>query len=65
MTQPEIDYILESIKTHGSIRRSLLGVRAVTLSPMIAERIGTDATTGAYVIEVFEDSAARTAGIQE
>jgi len=56
--------IMLQILEFGEVRRGLLGVSIGDMSADDAEVLGGDATSGALVLEVVENSAAEKAGIE-
>jgi len=56
--------VMEQIISFGSVRRGLLGVNIATITPEIAESYSLDATSGALVTMVADESAAENAGLQ-
>jgi Do/DeqQ family serine protease len=55
--------VMEQIIAFGSVRRGLLGVNIATITPEIAESYALDATSGALITLVADDSAAENAGL--
>lgn len=54
--------IMNQIIKHGHVKRGWLGVKIMTLTPMIAKSMGTSQSTGVIVSEVLQKSpAARSA----
>ena len=56
--------VLDQIRTHGRVHRGLIGVKAQTITPTLAEGLGIDRTWGVVVSDVFAGSPAATAGLQ-
>ncbi|MGI9258188.1 MAG: Do family serine endopeptidase [Gammaproteobacteria bacterium] len=56
--------VMEQLIDFGSVRRGLLGVNIVTITPEIAESYDLEATTGALVTLVADGSAAEEAGLE-
>jgi serine protease Do len=57
--------IVQQIITHGTVERGWLGVSIGNVSPDIAHSLGIDATKGAFVNEVTDNSPASRAGLKE
>ncbi|MDE6271211.1 MAG: trypsin-like peptidase domain-containing protein, partial [Muribaculaceae bacterium] len=61
-----VQKVVADLKKYGTVQRALLGVRYVELSPeLVKEKDIKGATSGIYVAQVEDRSAAREAGIQE
>ena len=56
--------VMAQLLEFGEVRRGLLGVTILTLSPDIAEAYGVKETQGALVSQVMSDSAAERAGVK-
>jgi Do/DeqQ family serine protease len=56
--------VMEQLLEFGEVRRGLLGVSIMTLTPDIAEAYGVKETQGALVSQVMSDSAAEKAGVK-
>ncbi len=56
--------VMDQLLEYGEVRRGLLGVSIVTLTPDVAENLGIKDTQGALVSQVVEGSAADEAGIK-
>jgi S1-C subfamily serine protease len=56
--------VMEQLLEFGEVRRGLLGVTILSITPDIAEAYGVEATQGALVSQVMADSAAEKAGIK-
>ena len=56
--------VMEQLITFGGVRRGLLGVNIATVTPEIAEDYSLEATSGALIILVTNDSAAERAGLE-
>ena len=56
--------VMDQLIEYGEVRRGLLGVNIVTLTPDVATSLGITGTTGALVSQVVEGSAAEKAGLQ-
>ncbi len=55
--------VMDQIISFGTVRRGLLGVNIATITPEIAESYSLDATSGALITLVADDSAAENAGL--
>ena len=53
--------VMDQIISFGTVRRGLLGVNIATITPEIAESYSLDATSGALITLVADDSAAENA----
>ncbi|NTS75905.1 DegQ family serine endoprotease [Catenovulum sp. SM1970] len=60
MMQSLVDQILE----YGEVRRGVLGITGSNLNAELAEALELKTTQGAFVGQVFEDTAAADAGLQ-
>ena len=56
--------VVAQLQEFGEVRRGTLGVTGTELTPDLAQSFGYTGTTGAFVNEVMEDSAAEKAGIK-
>ncbi|HXQ63599.1 MAG TPA: DegQ family serine endoprotease [Steroidobacteraceae bacterium] len=56
--------VMEQLVKYGEVKRGILGVNIVTLTPDIAESLGSKDAQGALVSQVVEGSAAEKAGIK-
>lgn len=56
--------VMEQLIEFGGVRRGLLGVNIVTITPEIADSYDLEATTGALVTLVADGSAAEDAGLE-
>ena len=56
--------VMEQLLEFGEVRRGLLGVTILTITPDIAEAYDVEETQGALVSQVMADSAAEKAGIE-
>ncbi len=56
--------VMDQIISFGSVRRGLLGVNIATINSEIAESYSLDATSGALITLVADESAAENAGLQ-
>ena len=56
--------IMDQLVAFGTVRRGLLGVNIMALTPEIADDYELDGTSGALVTAVSTDSAAERAGLQ-
>jgi Do/DeqQ family serine protease len=56
--------VMEQLLEFGEVRRGMLGVNIMTITPDIAEAYEVKETQGALVSQVMPDSAAEKAGIQ-
>ena len=59
-----VQAVTRQLVEHGSVRRGLLGVTIMSLTPDAAEALGLDIAEGVLVSEVMADSAAEAAGIK-
>jgi Do/DeqQ family serine protease len=56
--------VMEQLITFGSVKRGILGVNVVTLTPEYADNLGVKDAQGALVSQVLQGSAADGAGIK-
>src|SRR5579872_5540713 len=56
--------VMEQLIKYGSVKRGILGVNVVTLTPDYADNLGLKDQQGALVSQVVQGSAADTAGIK-
>jgi serine protease Do/serine protease DegQ len=56
--------VMEQLLEFGEVRRGLLGVTILTITPDIAEAYGVEETQGALVSQVLPESAAERAGVK-
>ena len=56
--------VMDQLISFGSVRRGLLGVNIATVTPEIADGYSLDATSGALITLVADDSAAENAGLE-
>src|ERR1700682_5028211 len=56
--------VMEQLVSFGSVKRGILGVNVVTLTPEYADNLGLKDTQGALVSQVLQGSAADTAGLK-
>ncbi len=56
--------VVDQLVKYGEVKRGILGVHIVTLTPDIADNIGSKDAQGALVQEVVEGSAADKAGVK-
>ncbi|MAB10850.1 DegQ family serine endoprotease [Hyphomonas sp.] len=56
--------VMDQLIEHGEVRRGRIGVSIQTLTPDLAEALDLEATEGAVVSEVVEDSPSDKAGIK-
>lgn len=56
--------VMEQLVKYGEVKRGILGVNIVTLTPDIADSLGSKDAQGALVSQVVEGSAAEKAGIK-
>jgi Do/DeqQ family serine protease len=56
--------VMEQLVKYGEVKRGILGVNIVTLTPDIADSLGSKDAQGALVSQVVEGSAADKAGIK-
>jgi len=59
-----VSSVLAHLERDGEVRRGLLGVSIVDLTPQVAESLDLDLDAGAVITSVMDDSAAEAAGIQ-
>ncbi|HHO52972.1 MAG TPA: PDZ domain-containing protein [Deltaproteobacteria bacterium] len=59
-----VQSVLEDLKTHGRVARGFLGVQPQTLDADLKRALGVEATTGAVVANVFEDTPASQFGLK-
>jgi serine protease Do/serine protease DegQ len=59
-----VQAVMEQLIKFGEVRRGLLGVNIVTLTPDVAANLGIGNTQGALVSQVVDGSAADKAGIK-
>jgi Do/DeqQ family serine protease len=55
--------IMDQLVRYGEVHRGQLGILVQDLTPDLAEALGVDASAGALVTKVLEDSAAARAGL--
>ncbi|MEE1206698.1 MAG: Do family serine endopeptidase [Muribaculaceae bacterium] len=61
-----VNKVIDDLKTYGTVQRAYLGVSFVELTPeLVSEKKITGTTTGIYVAEVADRSAAKEAGLKE
>jgi len=56
--------VMEQLVKYGEVKRGMLGVQVVTLTPDYAENLGLKDTQGALVSQVVDGSAADKAGLK-
>ena len=56
--------VVEQLVKYGEVKRGILGVHIVTLTPDVADNLGSKDAQGALVQEVVEGSAADKAGVK-
>ena len=56
--------VMDQLVKYGEVKRGMLGVQVVTLTPDYAENLGIKDTQGALVSQVVEGSAADKAGLK-
>jgi len=56
--------IVQALKTHGAVRRAVLGVRAQDLSIDLATTLGLSSPQGALITQINSGSAAQKAGLK-
>ena len=56
--------VVDQLVKYGEVKRGILGVHVVTLTPDIADNLGSKDALGALVQEVVEGSAADKAGVK-
>ena len=59
-----VDSMITQFIEHGEIKRGVLGISGGELSSDLAKNFGYNSTHGAFVQQVFADSAAQKAGIK-
>jgi serine protease Do len=59
-----VRYVYEQLRTHGSVRQSLVGVRVQTLTPGLAQGLGLSRGYGVMISDVLPDSPAEDAGLR-
>jgi len=59
-----VRYIYGQLRTHGSVRQSLVGVRVQTLTPGLAQGLGLSRGFGVMIADVLPDSPAEEAGLR-
>jgi Do/DeqQ family serine protease len=59
-----VSSVMEQLLEFGEVRRGLLGVTILTITPDIAEAYGVEETQGALVSQVLPESAAERAGVK-
>jgi serine protease Do len=68
LSQKKIDFMLESIKKYGEIKRPLIGINYTLITPNIAQELWIQESYGAYVLNqensVLAGTSAEKAGIQ-
>lgn len=68
LSQKKIDFMLESIKKYGEIKRPLIGINYTLITPNIAQELWIQESYWAFVLEqensVLAGSSAEKAGIQ-
>jgi serine protease Do len=57
--------VYEQIKVHGHVRRGDIGVRAQTLTPVLASGLGLPSRRGAVLADVLPGSPAAAAGLRQ
>ena len=56
--------VFEQIRAHGRVRRGEIGVRAQTITPLLAAGLGLPRDTGVILSDVLPDGAAARAGLR-
>ena len=56
--------VMDQLVKYGEVKRGILGVNIVTLTPDMADNLGAKDVTGALVSQVVEGSAADKAGVK-
>jgi serine protease Do/serine protease DegQ len=56
--------VMDQLVKYGEVKRGILGVNIVTLTPDMADNLGAKEVSGALVSQVVEGSAAEKAGIK-
>ena len=59
-----VRYVYEQLRTHGSVRQSLVGVRVQTVTPGLAQGLGLGRGYGVMISDVLPDSPAEAAGLR-
>jgi len=59
-----VRYVYEQLRTHGSVRQSLVGVRVQTVTPGLAQGLGLSRGYGVMISDVLPDSPAEAAGLR-
>jgi serine protease Do len=59
-----VRYVYEQLRTHGSVRQSLVGVRVQTVTPGLAQGLGLSRRYGVMISDVLPDSPAEAAGLR-
>jgi Do/DeqQ family serine protease len=57
--------VVDDIKQYGEVQRAIMGVNIQTLNAELAKELKLDMISGVYVQEVFDDGAAKIAGIEK
>ncbi|MDP2560690.1 Do family serine endopeptidase [Psychrobium sp. 1_MG-2023] len=58
------DSLVNQILEFGEVRRGVLGIQGLPLTPELAKKFGLDTKHGAFVNQVMPDSAAEAAGLE-
>ncbi len=56
--------VVEDLKEFGEVQRALLGVTIDNVTPKLAEENNLDKIEGVYVVDIYENSAAKDAGMK-
>lgn len=59
-----VEEVVDELLTSGEAQHGFLGVQVAPLTPQVAERLETEASSGAVVLDVVEGSPAEEAGIE-
>ncbi len=57
--------VVEDLRLYGEVQRAFLGVSIGEVTPEVAEKAKLKEIKGAYINEVYENSAAKDAGLKE
>lgn len=60
----EVEKVIDDLEHAGRVRRGYAGVRPITLDARLAAQLDVNATQGAVLAEVFEDTPAAKAGLK-
>jgi serine protease Do len=59
-----VRYVYEQLRSHGFVRRSLVGVHVQTLTPVLAEGLGLSRRYGVMISDVLPGSPAEAVGLR-